>query len=258
MDYGRSVDSFEGVAQTYEKSRRGYPVALRQWLIESGALDNSSFVVDLGAGTGQLVRLLAPAAAQTVAMEPSAEMLTVGRRATADLSNVSWIQGKDSDMPAHFGSREVDLVTIGNAFHHMDQAELLGDLDDLVGNGGAVCIATSSVPVWLQDSDWSRAIRRELETVFGPLPRSGVPDLETSVSALQDSSFGDVSTWSFEQTDHRACENVVGELISSSSGELSSGMVDRIRLVAQSFSKDGALPELVQATAVLGRRPTGR
>lgn len=223
------MGEFEGVADVYEESRRGYPTELRDHLITIGALAPESLVLDLGAGTGQLVRLVATTAAQVVALEPEPDMVEVGRRVTADLSNVRWIEGADADVPRHFAAGEIDLVTIGNAFHHMDQPQLLKDLDRLVSPAGWVCVVASSVPVWLQDSDWSNALRAVLEAELGPLSGSGVPDSAETAALLADSAFDDVSGWSLHRSGVRSCDSAVGEIVSSTSGQLDASILERLR-----------------------------
>ena len=249
------VGAFEGVAEIYEESRLGYPIELQTHLVDTGALTRHSLVVDLGAGTGQLVRLVAAVAARVVAIEPEADMLGVGQQVTGGLSNVRWVQGRDSDLRRHFAAGEIDLVMIGNAFHQMDQRRLLQDLDLLVSPDGAVCIAVSSVPVWLQDSDWSLALRSALEDELGPLDGSGVPDTDANAAVLIDSAFSDVSVWSFEQPGTRTCECVLGEIVSSASGRLSRPVLDRLRDAIEPFADHGEFPEVVRTTGAIASRP---
>lgn len=247
--------AFEGVAEIYEDARRGYPDELRVHLIKIGALSDRSFVVDLGAGTGQLSRLVAGVAAQVVAVEPELDMFRVGRRVTAELPNARWIHGRDIDLREHFGEGEIDLVVIGNAFHHLSQRQLLTDLDHLLAPGGAVCVATSSTPVWLQDVEWSAALRSVLDVEFDPRDDSGVPDSEATLAVLRDSAFSEVITWSDRRQGTRSCDSVVGELVSSASGRLGSDMQRKLREAIEPFSDGGQLPEAIHSTAVIGSRP---
>lgn len=247
---------FEGVGETYEKHRHGYSRRLREHLVEIGALTPQSRVIDLGAGTGQLTRLVAPVAGEVVAVEPEADMLAVGHRATGQMANVRWVLGSDADLRQHFDSDGVDLVVIGNAFHHMNHERLLRDLDALVGPRGFVCVASSSVPVWLHDSDWSLALRAALEGELGPLGNTGVPDDDAAVDALVDSAFSDVSPWAFEEAGSRSCASVLGEVISSASGGLPPAALDRLRAAIEPFADDDQLAEVVRTTALIARRPT--
>lgn len=106
-------------------------------------------VVDLGAGTGQLATMAATVAAEVIAIEPEPDMVRVGQRATAELPAVRWMLGADRDL-LELLAQPVDLVLIGNAFHHMNHVRLLADLDSLVGPSGAVVVCTSSIPVCLR------------------------------------------------------------------------------------------------------------
>ena len=248
------MGEFEGVAEIYEASRRGYPIELQTHLVDIEALAPSCLVVDLGAGTGQLARLAAEVANQVVAVEPETDMLKIGEQVTAELSNVRWVCARDAELRQHFNAGELDLVTIGNAFHHMDQGQLLQDLDFLISAGGLVCIATSSVPVWLQDSDWSRALRSVLETELGPLDGSGVPNTDVTVAALTGSAFSDVSIWSITKPGTRTCESVLGEVMSSASGLLGPTAPQRVTTAIERYADQGELPEDVRTTAVIARR----
>ncbi len=146
-------------------------------------------------------------------------------------------------------------MRIGNAFHHMDQHRLLHDLSLLISPNGAVCIAASSVPVWLQDSGWSRALRCALEAELEPLDSSGVPCTDATVAALTDSAFSEVSAWSFEQPDTRSYESVLGEIVSSASGRLSATALDRLRASIEPFADHEGLTEVVRTTAMIASRP---
>ena len=249
------MGDFQGLAQTYEASRHGYPAALGRHLTDIGALSPQSVVVDLGAGTGQLTRLLSPLVAEIIAVEPEPDMVSVGQNATSSLGNVRWMQGQDSDMRTLLQPAEVDLVVIGNAFHHMNQRQLLENLDVVISPGGWVCVASSSVPVWLQDSDWSRALRSATETELGPLSNTGVPDTDATATALKESSFSELSVWSVEQDMSRTCDAALGEIESSASGALSAAALDRLQDAIDPFAAEGRLPESVRTTAVCATRP---
>ena len=251
------MGSFDGVAEDYQEARRSYPDALRERLVSEGLLGSQSVVVDLGAGTGQLARLLAVVAREVVAIEPESDMVRVGTEATADFDNVRWQQGSDSDVPRILGHRFVDLVAIGNAFHHLDQPVLLRTLDQHIEDGGAVAVCSSSTPVWLQDAEWSAALRSVLSTELGADvgSRAGVPDHHAEALVLADSPFAVVDKWVDERSERRSCESVVGELVSSASGRISPAAAIRLRTAIEPFASSGFVQETVTATALVARRP---
>lgn len=248
------MGSFEGVAEVYQAGRYDYPAELARFLVDQGVLTKSSLVVDLGAGTGQLVRLVAGLADQVVAVEPEPDMYRVGRSATSSSTNVRWVLDRDAGLAEHFGRAEIDLVVIGNAFHHMNGARLLEDLDRLVSPTGAVCIASSSVPVWLQDTEWSAALLAVLEAELGPLDRSGVPDGDAARAALAASVFRVATGWRHQREERRSGESIVEEVVSSGSGRLPATLVERLEHTIERFAEAGTVAEVVEATAVLGRR----
>ena len=62
--------SFESIAEVYERVRPGYPKAAVSWLAEKLPIDSRTIVLDLGAGTGKLTRVLLPRFDRVVAVEP--------------------------------------------------------------------------------------------------------------------------------------------------------------------------------------------
>src|SRR5438105_1434322 len=67
-------EGFGRVAETYERARPGYPAEAIDWLAERLDLRPGRTVVDVGAGTGKLSRILAATGARVVAVEPLDEM----------------------------------------------------------------------------------------------------------------------------------------------------------------------------------------
>lgn len=161
------------VADLYHRYRHGYPDAVIDALIDAFGLNSQDMVVDLGCGTGQLTLPTARRVRAVVGVDPEPDMLRRARQAARDLDvpNVSWMLGADTDIPALrclLGDRSAGAVTVGQALHWMDHADLFRAIVPLVRAGGGIAVVTNGTPLWLQDTDWSRALRgflgRWLET----------------------------------------------------------------------------------------------
>jgi len=154
------------VAGFYQRYRRGYPAEVIDGLVEAFGLTPDDVVVDLGCGTGQLALPLAERVRTVIGMDPEPDMLAEARRVAADRGNLSWMVGSDADVPmlgTLLGKESLGAVTIGQALHWMDHDRLFQALHPLLRPGGGVAVVTNGTPLWLQDSDWSRALRRHLE-----------------------------------------------------------------------------------------------
>ena len=89
-------------------SDRGAPLFRRvsEWIAAELSLDGSGRLLDLGAGTGQVARLLRPYFARVVVVEAESEMVDYGRarsereRAWADGANRVWLHTCTLDDPA--------------------------------------------------------------------------------------------------------------------------------------------------------------
>lgn len=128
--------------------------------------------VDLGCGTGQLALPMAARVRAVLGVDPEPDMLMRARRAAGDagVTNVSWMIGADTDMPAIralLGSGAVGAVTVGQALHWMNHPALFSSVRPLLRPGGGIAVVTNGTPLWLQDTDWSRAIRAILEGWLG-------------------------------------------------------------------------------------------
>jgi SAM-dependent methyltransferase len=168
MDLG-----FHGeVAEYYHRYRHGYPEAVTGTIARLFGLDDRDLVVDLGCGTGQLTLALASRVRAVLGVDPEPDMLRRARQAADDAraANVSWVLGADTDLPALgrvLGDASVAVVTIAQALHWMRAPQLFRAAAPLIRPGGGVAVVTNGTPMWLQDTDWSRALRGFLARWLG-------------------------------------------------------------------------------------------
>ncbi|WIY02759.1 methyltransferase domain-containing protein [Amycolatopsis mongoliensis] len=176
------------VSEYYQRFRRGYPPAVGDALTAAFGPTRDDVVLDLGCGTGQLTRVLAPRVGAVLGMDPEPAMLDQARKAGSP-ANVSWLLGADSDIGAltpALGPRRLGAVTVAQALHWMDPARLFAVTRPLLRPGGGVAVVTNGEPLWLQDTAWSAALREVVSSYLGtPLHRTCGTD-ETSQSRYAD------------------------------------------------------------------------
>jgi len=127
-DYRREhAVSFARAAQAYERGRPPYPAAAIDWLLPDGA----QRVLDLGAGTGKLTRLLAARGLAVTAVEPLAEMRDQLSRAVPD---VPALAGTAEQIPLPDAS--VDAVLVAQAWHWVDVAAAVPEVARVLTRGG--------------------------------------------------------------------------------------------------------------------------
>ena len=155
------------IADLYHRYRHGYPAAVLDAVTGIFGLTSDDLAVDMGCGTGQLTLPLAARVRGVVGVDPERDMLQRAWKAARDagVANVTWMLGADTDLPAVralLGDRSVGVVTVGQALHWMDHRALFADAVPLVRPGGGIAVVTNGTPLWLQDTDWSRAVRQFL------------------------------------------------------------------------------------------------
>lgn len=116
---------FTSTAAFYSRYRVPYPESLLDGLKTDADLGRESLVLDLATGPGRLALALAPSVREIVAVDIEPEMLDEGRRLARvrHIANVRWVHDRAEDLGIVPGS--VDLVTIGEAFHRLDQSLIL-------------------------------------------------------------------------------------------------------------------------------------
>jgi SAM-dependent methyltransferase len=121
--------SFGGAATHYERYRPGPPDEAVDWVLPEPV----GTVVDLGAGTGALTRLLVGRAQEVVAVEPDDRMRAVLAEAVPGARAVT---GRGEAIPLPDGS--VDAVLASSSWHWMDLIPTLQEVGRVLVPGGVV------------------------------------------------------------------------------------------------------------------------
>lgn len=115
------------------------------------------FAIDLGGGTGDIAIALAQRGAQVAVVDPSAEMMAIGRRRAGAL-HVRWIAAEGERLP--FADNSVDLLTIAFGIRNVTRIEdALAEIVRVLKPGGRfLCLEFSTPAAWLRPfyGLWSR------------------------------------------------------------------------------------------------------
>jgi SAM-dependent methyltransferase len=121
--------SFGNAAEDYERGRPGWPDAVA----EVGGLPPSADVLDLGAGTGKLTRVLARRFAGVTAVEPDAAMRAVLCRVT---SCREVLEGSAEAIP--LADDSVDGVFCADCFHWFDWQVAIAEIERVLRPRGVL------------------------------------------------------------------------------------------------------------------------
>jgi SAM-dependent methyltransferase len=149
-----AASGFARAADVYERARPSYPVEAVTWMADRTGLGPGQTVVDVGAGTGKLTRLLPATGARVVAVEPIAEM----RALIVDAVEV--FDGIAEELPLPDGA--ADVVTVAQAFHWFDHARALPELHRVLRPGGFLALFWNS-------RDLDDPLQSDVEMLLAPL-----------------------------------------------------------------------------------------
>jgi ubiquinone/menaquinone biosynthesis C-methylase UbiE len=137
--------SFGGVADAYDRGRPTYPAAAVTWLVG----DDPATVLELGAGTGKLTRVLVDQGHDVHATDPDPAMLAL---LEAHLPGVRTAVAGAEEIP--LADASVDVVIAAQAFHWFDLDRALPEIARVLRPGGRICL------LWNQRNEKIPWVRR--------------------------------------------------------------------------------------------------
>jgi len=150
--------SFGAVADTYDRYRPAPPGEAVDWVLPAGATD----VLDLGAGTGALTRLLLERVpGPVVAAEPDARMRAVlARRSPRALP----VGARAEALP--FAGASFDAVVVSSAWHWMDPVPTVAEVARVLRPGGRLGVLWNGPA---REIDWVAELLGRRGEMGGPV-----------------------------------------------------------------------------------------
>ena len=155
--------SFDGAASEYERTRPEYPPAV----LDALPLDADAEVLDLGAGTGKLTRLLTQRYRRVIAVEPLDGMRAILERVVPAAESHA---GSAEAIPLPDAS--VDGVVAGQAFHWFANDQAVAEMARVLRPGGVLSL------VWNEPDDERPSPLPEYDVYMRELHNAGMSDFE--------------------------------------------------------------------------------
>jgi len=156
-----SSQLFGRVADAYELGRPSWPAAALDLAERELSLGRDARVLDLGAGTGKLTRLLLERF-EVAALEPDAGMrgLIPGG---ADV-----LAGRAEEIPAPDGS--FGAVFCGESFHWFEWERAIPEIARVLRPGGGLVLMWNRPSGGLSSEEWPAGVKDALDRIVDPIP----------------------------------------------------------------------------------------
>jgi ubiquinone/menaquinone biosynthesis C-methylase UbiE len=159
----RDVEQFNARAERYDGSAVGrhFHRRIQQVVLRIGArlMPEPRAVLDIGCGTGSLLRLAAARfpAAQLCGVDPAEQMLRVANGSLGGEPRVRLVGAPAEQLP--FDDAAFDLVVSSNSFHHwIDQGSGIREIGRVLAPGGCLVVTDPFAVGWLRP--WAVLIRK--------------------------------------------------------------------------------------------------
>jgi SAM-dependent methyltransferase len=259
------ADAFAGTADAYLRYRPPYPAALLDDLVERARLGPRPVLADLACGPGRVALALAARFDRVWALDLEPEMIEVGAAEAArrGVDNISWIVGRAEE--AVFDAGAVDLITIGEAFHRLDQTTVIRNTADWLKPGGSL-VTLGTEGLLAGGPSWKTAVaevaHRWMAKVFPTGWAEARPGAQTAPDAIAEAlgraGFSEVETRSFSEPWAWSFDAIVGYLRSTSvcsDRVLGAALAEFEAELRSALGGDGPFREQLRSNYTIARKP---
>ncbi len=206
-----SKDLFAGTAEYYAKYRVPYPNKYINNIIEAAKPDKAGRLLDLGSGPGRAAIPLSRYFKRVIAVDQEKEMIKVGRQICRQnkIANISWkaVAVESISIPPN----SIEMITIGEAFHRMDQDLVAKNALKWLKPGGYLVLMGCS-NIWNGKEPWQLMARE----IINKWAKKGKFKQVPYTLVLEKAGFTDVKTFQFYFKHTWSLDELVGYLYSTS------------------------------------------
>lgn len=257
--------AFAGTAEDYATFRPPYPPPFLARLLAKARIDQGGALLDIATGPGRIALDLAPRFERVIAIDLEPEMIEVakGRAAGRGIDNVEWLVGRAEELEIAEGS--LDLITIGEAFHRVEQVVVVANAFRWLRPGGSFASMTMGGR-FLEDEPWQVVLRevrqRWMTRAFpggvGTVLPGGVEDQPGREAVLRAAGFVDLEDHVLPERHRATADEIIGYLASSSTCSrhvLGAGFPDWESDLRAALASFATLDETFRWTWTLARKP---
>jgi ubiquinone/menaquinone biosynthesis C-methylase UbiE len=195
-----------------------HPKSVIEDLIKAAEIKPNDKLLDLACGPGRLTIPLSGYFREVIAIDWEKEMIEEGKRVSKELgiNNIKWMNGKAEELSLE--SETFKLITIGDAFHRLDQLKILQNSHKMLIKGGYLFLIGSHT-VTDGDQPWQKELRKTVspwKKPNNPNANSENNQEEPWETVLREFGFKNVSSKSFGETIVLSIEEIIGYLYSMS------------------------------------------
>jgi SAM-dependent methyltransferase len=149
--------AFAGTATYYARYRPPYPDEFLSDLRSHAGTTGHGSLLDLACGPGRVAIPMAPYFKSVLAVDVEPEMIAVAERDASrrGVTNIAWLVERAEDL--QLPSRSLELITIGEAFHRLDQDRILERALGWLRRRGSLA-TLGGEPVWRGKEEWKRVL----------------------------------------------------------------------------------------------------
>jgi SAM-dependent methyltransferase len=169
---------FAEVADTYERGRPEYALAVVGAIAAELRIPEGATVLDLAAGTGKLTRALLDGGLDVVAVEPQAPLREI---LAANIGEERVREGLAEAIPLPDAS--VAAVTVADAIHWFDHAPALAEIRRVLAPGGGLAVLSTG-PDW-SGASWAHEVGTLMAELRPKHPHYDGPPWQDAVRAAE-------------------------------------------------------------------------